>query len=164
MLPLDPVGAVSSRAAPEGAALFLLVLFFASFLAGTLAGKRGFHTLLFAGLQVKGVALNLLDNVFLLHLAFKPAQSVLEGFPLLKPYFCQTDTPPNSSCRTEYLLQGFDPKSSERSSFLDKNRENPLILGQLAQCRPGLQPQTPILRPQASDFGPGHPGRPRSEV
>jgi hypothetical protein len=36
-----------------------------------------------------------------LHLTLKPAQSVLEGFPLLKPYLCQTDTPPNPSCRTE---------------------------------------------------------------
>jgi len=36
------------------------------------------------------VALYLLDNVFLLHLAFETAQSILEGLPLLKPNFCQT--------------------------------------------------------------------------
>jgi len=43
------------------------------------------------------VALDLLDHIFLLHLAFKAAQSVLEGFALLKSYFCQNRTPPNSS-------------------------------------------------------------------
>ena len=74
-----------------------LVLFLTCLLASSLASKSSFHALLFAGLQVKGVALDLLDNVFLLHLTLEPAQSVLEGFPLLKPYFCQTDTPPNSS-------------------------------------------------------------------
>jgi hypothetical protein len=57
------------------------------------------------------VALNLLDNVFLLHLALEAAQSVLEAFALLKSYFCQTDTPPNPSGWTEQLLQGIDPKS-----------------------------------------------------
>jgi hypothetical protein len=36
-----------------------------------------------------------------LHLALEAAQSVLEGFPLLKSHFCQTDTPPNPSGWTE---------------------------------------------------------------
>jgi hypothetical protein len=47
------------------------------------------------------VALDLLDNVFLLHLALETTKSVLEGFTLLEPYFCQTDTPPNPSGWTE---------------------------------------------------------------
>ena len=78
-----------------------LILLFASFLASSLTSESGLHALFLAGLQIKGVALNLLDNVFLLHLALKAAKSVLEGFPLLKSYFCQTDTPPNPSGRTE---------------------------------------------------------------
>ena len=78
-----------------------LILFLACLFAGPLASQRSLHTLLFAGLQVKGVALDLLDDVFLLHLAFKAAQSILEGLSLLKPYFCQTDTPPDPSGRTE---------------------------------------------------------------
>jgi hypothetical protein len=53
------------------------VLLFASLLAGSLASESGFHALFLAGLQVKGVTLDLLDNVFLLHLALEPAQSVL---------------------------------------------------------------------------------------
>ena len=78
-----------------------LVLFFARLLASTLASESSLDTLFLTGLQVKGVALDLLDNVFLLHLALETAQRVLEGFSLLKPYFCQTDTPPNPSGWTE---------------------------------------------------------------
>jgi len=78
-----------------------LVLFFARFLASTLACESGFNTLFLAGLQVKGVSFDLLDNVFLLHLALETSQCVLEGFTLLKPYLCQTYTPPNPSGWTE---------------------------------------------------------------
>ena len=70
---LDLVGAKIEQSRPgEGAALSTAsVLFLACFLASALTSQRGFHALFFAGLQVKGVALNLLDNVFLLHLALE---------------------------------------------------------------------------------------------
>jgi len=84
----------------EGAALPALILFFACLFARSFTSERSLYTFFFAGLQVEGVALDLLDNVFLLHLALKAAQSVLEGFSLLKAYFSQTDTPPDSSGRT----------------------------------------------------------------
>ena len=74
LLQLNQVGARSSRAAPgRSGSLLKLILFFACFLAGSFASQRGLHTFLFAGLQVKGVALDLLDDVFLLHLALKAA-------------------------------------------------------------------------------------------
>ncbi len=96
------VGARSSRTAPgRDGPLIALVLLFARFLACPLTGQRSLHSLFLAGFQVKGVALNLLDNVFLLYLALKAAQSVLEGLALLKPNFCQTYTPPNPSRWTE---------------------------------------------------------------
>ena len=50
-----------------------LVLFFPRLFASTLARESGLDTLFLAGLQVEGVALNLLDNVFLLHLALEAA-------------------------------------------------------------------------------------------
>ena len=84
----------------DGATLHASILFFTGFLTSALACERGFHALFLAGLQVKGVALNLLDDVFLLHLALEASQSILERFTLLDPYFRQTDTPPDSSCRT----------------------------------------------------------------
>ena len=84
-----------------GDPLLLLVLLFANLLASALASERGFYALFLTGFEVKGVALDLLDNVFLLHFALETAQSVLEGFTLLQSNFRQTDTPPNPSGRTE---------------------------------------------------------------
>ena len=77
------------------------VLLLANFLASALASERGFHAFFFTGLQVKRVALDLFDNVFLLHFALETAQSVFEGFPLLQSNFSQTDTPPNPSGGTD---------------------------------------------------------------
>ncbi len=74
-----------------------LVLLLANLLASALASERRFHTFLLTGLQVKGVALDFFDNVFLLHFALEAAQSVFEGFTLLQSNFRQTDTPPNWS-------------------------------------------------------------------
>ena len=67
-----------------------LVLFLTSFLSAPLASQRLFHSLLLARFQVKGVSLNLLDDVLLLNLAFKAAQRVLEGLTLLNSDFRQT--------------------------------------------------------------------------
>ena len=50
-----------------------LILFFACLFPGPLARQRGLYTLFLAGLQVEGVTLDLLDNVFLLHLALEAA-------------------------------------------------------------------------------------------
>jgi hypothetical protein len=95
------MGARLSRAAPgRERPSTASVLFLTCFLARALASQRGFHALFLAGLQVKGVALYLLDNVFLLHLALEATQSVLERLALLKSNFRQTDTPPDSSGRT----------------------------------------------------------------
>ncbi len=88
-----------------------LFRFFANLLAGALASQRRLYAFLFAGLQVKGVALYLFNNVFLLHFALETAQSVFEGLTLLQSNFRQTDTPPNPSGRTVLLLQGFAGKS-----------------------------------------------------
>jgi hypothetical protein len=74
LLQLNMVGARSSRAAPgRSGSLLRLILFFACLFSRALPSQRSLYTLLFAGLQVKGVTLNLLDDVFLLHLALKAA-------------------------------------------------------------------------------------------
>lgn len=41
------------------------------------------------------MAFYFLDNVFLLHFAFKAPQSIFQGLTFLNPYFCQSATPPN---------------------------------------------------------------------
>jgi hypothetical protein len=75
----------------------LSILFLACLLAGALASKRSLDAFLLSGFQVKGVSFDLLDDVFLLHFALETAQSIFEGFPLLKANFSQTNTPPDSS-------------------------------------------------------------------
>ena len=65
------------------------ILFFTCLFSGALTSERRLHTFFFAGLQVEGVTLDLLNDVFLLHLALEAAESILEGFSLLKSYFCQ---------------------------------------------------------------------------
>jgi hypothetical protein len=72
-----------------------LILLFTSFLTAAFARQCFFHALLLARLQVKGVSLDLLDDVFLLHFALKPAQGILEGFSLLQSDFCQLNYTPN---------------------------------------------------------------------
>ena len=54
-----------------------LILFFTCLFSSALSSQRSFHTLLFAGLQVKGVTLYLLNDVFLLHLALEAAEGIL---------------------------------------------------------------------------------------
>ena len=86
----------------------LSVLLFANFLAGALTSQRSLDTLLFTGLQVKGVAFDFFNNVFLLHLALETAQGIFEGFTLLQSNFRQTETPPNRSGRIAPRLLGSD--------------------------------------------------------
>ena len=73
----------------------------ANFLTSALASERGLHAFFFTGFQIKGVALDLFNDVFLLHFALETAQSVFEGLTLLQSNFRQTDTPPNPSGRTK---------------------------------------------------------------
>ena len=90
-----------------------LVLFFACFLAAALASERFLDTLLLAGLQVEGMTFYFFDNVFLLYLTLETAESIFEGFTLLKSDFSQTNyTPklvplgPDSYCKVLQASQG----------------------------------------------------------
>ena len=65
-----------------------LVLFLTNLLTIPLACQCFLDALLFAGLQVEGVALDFLADVFLLNLPLKAAQCILKWFALLETYFC----------------------------------------------------------------------------
>ena len=71
-----------------------LILFLTDLLAIPLACQGFLDALLLAGLQVEGVALDFLDDVFLLHLALEAAKSILEGLTLLQTNFCQCKNTP----------------------------------------------------------------------
>jgi hypothetical protein len=61
----------------------------ATLLPVPLASERCFDALLFTWLQVKGMPLDFLNDVFGLHFALEPAQRVLKRFPFLQSDFSQ---------------------------------------------------------------------------
>jgi hypothetical protein len=79
---------------PTAATHRLSVLLLPSFFATSFPCQGFLDTFFFAGLQVKGVALNLLNDVFLLHLALETSQRVFEGLTLLNSDFRQTNYTP----------------------------------------------------------------------
>ena len=66
-----------------------LVLLFTNLLAITLASQRFFDALFLAWFQIKGVTLDLFDNVFGLNFALETAQGILERFTFLNSNLCQ---------------------------------------------------------------------------
>jgi hypothetical protein len=80
---------------PRGeAARFRSVLLFPSFFPAAFARQSYLHALFLAGFQVKGVALDLLNDVLLLHLALEAAQCIFKGLTFLQPNFCQRNYTP----------------------------------------------------------------------
>jgi hypothetical protein len=68
---------------PEAAARILLVLLLARFLTTAFPRQSFLCPFLLARLQVVGVSLDLLDDIFLLHFALETAQGALQRFALL---------------------------------------------------------------------------------
>ncbi len=66
-----------------------LVLLFTNLLPVPLACECFLHAFLFAWFQVKGVALNLFDNVFRLHLPLETTKSIFQRLAFLNTNFCQ---------------------------------------------------------------------------
>ena len=73
----------------------VLLRFAALLLARTFAREGLLGPAFVSGLQIKGVFLDVLDDVFLLNLPFETAQGALNGFAFLNLYFCQAATPPS---------------------------------------------------------------------
>src|SRR5256885_1891308 len=81
-------GLILGSAAPSRDEEGGLVRFAPLLLAQSLPRKRFFGPALFAGFHVEAVLLDFLNDVFLLHLALKTAQGILERFTLLNNDFC----------------------------------------------------------------------------
>ncbi len=67
-----------------------LIWLSADFFAGTLSCQSLLQSPLLARLQVVGMTLHLLNDIFRLNLALKPTQGILQRFALLQSNFCQT--------------------------------------------------------------------------
>jgi hypothetical protein len=66
-----------------------LIWLSANLLASALSRQGFLHSTLRAGLEVEGMALHFLNNVFRLNLAFEPAQGTLDRLTFLQSNFCQ---------------------------------------------------------------------------
>src|SRR5271170_8184390 len=81
--------------AREAGAVEKLVRFPPLLLAQSLPRKRFLGPALFTGLHIEAMLLDFLDDVFLLHLAFETAQSVLQRFTFLDDDFSHVIFTPN---------------------------------------------------------------------
>ena len=99
---------------------FELILLFASLLTIPLARQSSFDAALLTGLEVVGVTFNFLDDVFLLYLPLKPAQSVFERFAFLNANLCQRGP-------TSKPAKGAWNMILEKLDFWAKGSRNPLL-------------------------------------
>ena len=96
MLPTNR-GQVNERSVQTARTLAQLLGLAPLLLAIALAREGLLRPALVARLQVEGVLLDVLDDVFLLHLPFETAERAFNGLAFLNLYFCQGNTPPSSS-------------------------------------------------------------------
>src|SRR5262245_23077949 len=83
------------RAVPGAARVSGLGRFASLLLARALAGEGLLGAAFVAGLQVKGMLLDVLDDVLLLDLALEPPEGTLDRFAFLNLHFRQSSTPPS---------------------------------------------------------------------
>ena len=81
----------------------------ANLFSGTLSGQRFLHPSFRARLQVEGVTLYFLNDVFCLNLALEPAQGVLDRLAFLQSNFCQSHHPQPSTMLDSLKLILFVP-------------------------------------------------------
>jgi hypothetical protein len=126
-------------------ALKNLVLLFTSLFTIPLTCQCCFDTTLLARLQVVGVTFYFLDDVFLLYLAFKPAQCVLKRFAFLQANLGQKKTPPNMPERA-------NTHHSYGCAFIQL-RENPRIFKHLRYAHAiNLTESLPKTEPNRSEL------------
>ena len=65
------------------------------FLAAAFAGQCLFDAFFLAGLQIEGVFLDFLNDVFLLNFAFETPERIFDGFAFLNADFSQSIHPPS---------------------------------------------------------------------
>jgi hypothetical protein len=78
-----------ATASSSGPCLYYLILLFASFFTTTFAGQSLFYPLFLTRLQVVGVTLYFLDDVFLLHFALETAEGIFQRLAFLQSDFSQ---------------------------------------------------------------------------
>jgi len=76
------------------------LIVFVSLLTIALTREGSLSALFLARLQIERVSLDFFDDVFSLHLAFKPPQSTFKRFPILQVNFRRSNSPPPNHTNT----------------------------------------------------------------
>ncbi len=121
-----------------------LVLLFTSLLAIPLACQRFLHTALFARFQVEGVTFHFLNDVFLLNLAFKPAQRIFKRLAFLNANLRQknyTSKPTHDGQLSEYRNPALIFHKGQGVGF-------PLagVKSRRGLCETALMPESRVIR------------------
>ena len=69
------------------------------------------------------MTLYFLDDVFLLHLAFKATKRIFEGFSLLKSDFCQTDYTPKLVQKDRTVIARLQDQVKRNVNFFDRGTD-----------------------------------------
>ena len=86
---------------------WLLFLLFAGLFAAPLASQCLLQAHLFTRLQIKGVALDLFNDVFRLHLALESAERIFQRLAFLNSNFSQTYYTPRPVVLTLVVIAAF---------------------------------------------------------
>jgi len=101
---------------------------FANLFSGTLSCQSLLHPALLARLQVEGVTLHFLDDVFGYNLALEATKGVLQRLALLQSNFCQAHHPQTSTTSDILELTPFVPRTVEPSAMNSPPRDSPSYL------------------------------------
>ena len=88
----------------------MLFNFPATFLPVPFACQRLLDPQFLARLQIKRMALDLFNDVFLLHLSLEAPEGVFQGFTVLESYFCQSKNTSDLTLITPGRNQGIDTR------------------------------------------------------
>jgi hypothetical protein len=112
-----------------------LVLLFADLLTVPFACECFLHAFLLAWFQVKGVALDLFDNVLRLHLPLETTKSILQGLAFLNTNFCQ-DEIHLQTCLIGYLISISPPRPFRTNKINQIHQNSP---------HPSHPPPNPVI-------------------
>jgi hypothetical protein len=105
---------VTSREFGKNSSVAISIVFFPNLFSGTLSRQGLLHSALRARLQVEGVTLHFLDDVFRLHLALEPPQCVFNRLAFLQSNFCQIIASKLKPHIRAYAIRGKTPSVVSR--------------------------------------------------
>jgi hypothetical protein len=131
------------RPATEAESRLALFDFTPALLPVSFPGKSSLDPFLFTRLQIERMALDLFNDVFLLHFPFEPPEGVFQCFAVLESYFRQINTPPN---RIVSYLPISRPFRTRNRRSIDIIRPDSESQATIASGRAGTRSRSRFLR------------------